>query len=160
MAHNLRHSLFFCLSSLARSLLIFLFFRWIFPPFELRRPGRTRTQLSWALVFDSKGKFSCNFSWVAVLSGSRVEPRRAQMNGHYVYPKWKRGLKWIFNELGQRRRRAREASSALQWVSELSCRQRTCFNRIRRKLHLNAAACRKASASLGGQPFVTLLKVV
>jgi len=146
----MRHSLFLSFSFLFS----FSFFLFLldFPPFWARS-WRTRTQLSWALVFDSKRTFSCNFCWVADgwwLSGSRIEPRRAQMNGHYVYPKWKRGLKWIFNEPGSW---GLAQCVAVSWRVILPAKDMLQLNK--KKITLKRCGVSTALASLGGQPFVT-----
>lgn len=120
---------------------------------------RTRTQLSWV---DAK----CEEDFLAIFTAT------AQMNDHYADLKWKQRLKWICNELSDgREQRERESERDREWAREgdrdksesrrptqcaaVSCnlvpatlltvtaRRRTCFNWIRRKLHLNAAACRQ-----------------
>lgn len=140
MAHKMRHSLFFWLSLASAFPLTFSSFYlmpfspsfWTLPcPVHVRNCPQRSTSIR-------KEHFLAISSWAVVEWVERYTPgpRLAQMNGHYVYPKWKRRLKWIFNEDQTRR-------TCSVRCSELSCRQRTCFNRIRRKLHLNAAACRQ-----------------
>lgn len=113
---------------------------------------RTRTQLSWVDV-------KCEEDFLAIFTAT------AQMNDHYADLKWKQRLKWICNEPNEgteRRerggarggqRQVRKSTTNSVRCSELypvpatlptvTARRRTCFNWIRRKLHLNAAACRQ-----------------
>lgn len=114
---------------------------------------RTRTQLSWVDV-------KCEEDFLAIFTAT------AQMNDHYADLKWKQRLKWICNEPNEgteQRERERErvgdrdksesrrptqcaavsCNSVAATLPTVTARRRTCFNWIRRKLHLNAAACRQ-----------------
>jgi len=132
-------------------LFFFIFLIFVgFPPFLSSVLAHT-----YAIVLSARLRFEKNIFLQFLLggwwlSGSRIEPRRAQMNGHYVYPKWKRGLKWIFNEPGSW---GLAQCVAVSWRVILPAKDMLQLNK--KKITLKRCGVSTALASLGGQPFVT-----